>query len=635
MQDLRWILEALPVGVWVGKVPDGQVAYANPEFRRISGMDAVAESTMGDASTTYGVFDRQGRPYPVERLPFSRVVAHGDATMVDDMVIHRPDGRKVNLRSFGYPVFDAERKLTHVVVAVIDITKEVKAEVEREATEARLSFAVNHAPIAIWSADRDGVIKVSEGAGLAALGVRSGDLVGMSIFDLYKDHPIIPGYVRRGLRGESFWSTVQIGEAVYETWLTPVRDAAGVITGVAGLSNDVSEIRKLQAKVIQNDRVIALGTLAASVAHEINNPLTYMLGHARLLQDALGEISQVLSGPQASQHRALLDLVERMHRLLEPVSAGTERIATITRELRTFSRPEADESTIVDIRTVVRSVLQLVGKELETRARLVVELGETAPVRGQQAKFVQVILNLVVNAMQALPDNRPEDNEVTVRSRNEGDKVVIEVGDSGPGVAAKDRERIFEPFVSTKDIGQGTGLGLFVCRNIVRGFSGDVAVGDRSGGGAVFRVTLPASTGAPETALDRVASVSSSHASGHVLIIDDEPMVARALGQQLASAGYRVTTEQDAEGAVDLLARDEGTIDLVFCDLMMKRMTGMDLSEALKIRNPAALAKMVFMTGGAFTPRARAFMDDHPDQVVDKPFDVVAEADRRLRRLRE
>ena len=522
-----------------------------------------------------------------------------------------------------------------MVVAILDITKEVKAEVERDATEARLALAVNHAPIAIWTADRDGVIGVSEGAGLASLGVKSGQLVGMSIFDLYKDHPTISQYVRRGLAGESFWYTVQVGEAVFDTWITPIRDAAGIVTGVAGLSNDVSEVRKLQASVIQSDRVIALGTLAASVAHEINNPLTYMLGHAQLLDDALGQADQILASSESSQREPLQELTRRMRQLLEPIRTGTERIGTITRELRTFSRPEAEGTTIVDVRAAVTSVLQLVGKDLETRARLVVELGETAPVRGHQARFVQVILNLVVNAMQAIPDDRPEDNEIAVRTRNENDKVVVEVSDTGPGVPAKDRDRIFDPFVSTKDIGQGTGLGLFVCRNIVRGFAGDVTVGDRPGGGAVFFVTLPAASGSPETVPDSVVPVPKPQASGHVLIIDDEPMVARAFGQQLARAGYRVTIEQDAERALDALAADIGChrSRLLRSDDEAHDRNGP--VGGLESSQPGVLAKVVFMTGGAFTPRARAFLDQHPDQVVEKPFNVVSETANRLRRLRE
>jgi PAS domain S-box-containing protein len=580
------------------------------------------------------LFDRQGRPYPLERLPFFRVVAGREYAVTDDMVVHHDDGRKLNLRAFGYPVFDAEKNLTHVVVVVIEITKEVKAEVERQATEARLALAVNHAPIVIWATDLEGIIQLSEGAGLAGLGVKSGELVGHSVFDLYKDHPTIAGYLRRGLAGESLWYSVDVGETVYDTWLTPLRDAAGVITGAAALSRDVTEVRKLQASVIQSDRVIALGTLAASVAHEINNPLTYMLGHTQLLGDALVEADRILSGRGAPEDSRLRDLVHRMSSLLEPVRSGIERIGAITGELRTFSRPEAGALTLVDIRSVVKSVLQLVGKDLEARAGLVVDLGETVPVRGQQAKLVQVVLNLVVNAMHAIPDGRAQDNEIVVRTRNEGEAVVIEISDTGPGIPPGDRDRIFEPFVSTKAIGEGTGLGLFVCRNVARGFSGDVTVGDRPGGGAVFRVVLPAASGAPVLDSGQPVSPTVERASGRVLIVDDEPMISNVLGEQLVGAGYHVTIEHDAERTLETLAQGDQAVDLVFCDLMMKHLTGMDLWEALTRRKPAALTKVVFMTGGAFTPRARAFIEAHPDQVVEKPFDVVAEADRRLRLLR-
>jgi PAS domain S-box-containing protein len=274
---LRWILEKLPVGVWVAKVPSGEVAYANPEFKRIMGMDAVATSRITDAPATYGIIDSAGHPYPVERLPFSRVVTTGAPATVDDLVIHRPDGRKISVRAFAYPVHDAAGTLTHVIIAFIDITKELMAIADREQTESRLAFTINHAPIALWTADAKGTVLLSEGAGLASMGVRSGELVGKNLFDLYRDHPSIAGYLRRGLAGESFSYPVQVGDASYDSWIAPLRDAAGAVTGVIGLSRDVTEIRKLQTNAIQNDRVIALGTLAASLAHEINNPLTYML----------------------------------------------------------------------------------------------------------------------------------------------------------------------------------------------------------------------------------------------------------------------------------------------------------------------------------------------------------------------
>src|SRR5262245_7232355 len=231
MVDSRWILERLPVGVWVGQVPGGEVTYANPEFQSILGMAAVPGASIHAAPVTYGIFDRTGSPFPVDKLPFCRVVATRQATMVDDIVIHRSDGRKVNVRAFAYPVFSGD-ELTHVVIAFVDITAQVKAEVEREETEARLALAVHYAPIVIWSADVNGTVTLSQGAGLSSIGVKSGDLVGHNLFEVYRDHPSIAGYLRRGLAGESFWYTVGVGEAIYDTWMTPLRNAAGEIVGV-------------------------------------------------------------------------------------------------------------------------------------------------------------------------------------------------------------------------------------------------------------------------------------------------------------------------------------------------------------------------------------------------------------------
>lgn len=643
MLDLRWILETLPVGVWVARVPTGEVTYANPEFRAILGMDAVEQSQITDAPATYGIFDFAGNLYPVEKLPFSRVVSTGRPATVDDLVIHRPDGGKVNIRAFAYPKFDGEGPenrevpevtMTHVVVAFIDITAEVKAEVEREKMESRLAFAINHAPVAVWGADINGVVTLSEGAGLEALGVKSGQLVGKSLFELYGDHPTIPGYIRRGLLGESFRYTVEVGKTTYDTWLTPIRDASGSIVGVAGVSHDVSEIRALQARVIQNDRAIALGTLAASVAHEINNPLTYMLGQQELLSDMLEQLGAVVHSLPEPVREQYQRLEAKILKALEPVRTGTERIASITRELQTFNRPAAQRSGLVDVRAVVDSVLKLVRKELEARARLETDLQPTAPVLGDSTRLLQVVMNLVVNAMQALAGTSSHDAGIWIRTGNEGSTVVIEVADNGPGVPLEDRDHIFEPFVTTKGVGEGTGLGLFVCRNIVMDFTGKVSVGDRPGGGALFRVELPAATFA-QPAQHPERTPRAAPLAAHVYIVEDEFLVGDLLARQLMRAGYTTTVEQDPVRALETIATIGNSFDLIYCDMMMKGMSGMELAEALADRAPDQLKKVVFMTGGAFTPRGQAFREAHPEQCVDKPFDILVETSIRLSRLRQ
>jgi signal transduction histidine kinase len=627
MDDVRWILDDLPFAVWVGNVPDGSAAYVNKAFERVLLMTPVASSQIDDVPQTYGVVGRDHKPYPADKLPFSRAVAERVPVVVDDMILRRPSG-DIAIRAFGSPVFRADGSISHVIVAFFDVTTEISAQRERAVAQERLGFVCNHAPIALWATDLDGKVTLSEGAGLASLGVKPGQLVGQNLFELYSGHPSLPGYIRRGLAGESFWYTAQDGEAVFESWLAPLRDDTGKMIGIAGFSNDVSAIRKLQNTVIQKDRINAMGTLAASVAHEINNPLTYVLAHGDEVNAELEVLEGLLSTIEGPQLPAIRASLARVREELAPVRSGTAQIATITRDLRTFNRPDDATLAPVDIRTVIDAVLKLVRKEVEARASLLLQLEPTPPVTGNQARLVQVVLNLIVNALQALPLEPSSRREISVRTYTEGVCVVIEVGDSGPGIPLADRERIFDPFFTTKEIGNGTGLGLFVCRNIVRGLSGEVVVADGPAGGAVFRVTLPADRSAHMSTPMRGPSRAST-VGRHIVLIDDDAMVLRALSAQLKRAGFRVTALGDGESGLALLLVAED-VDLAYCDLMMKGMTGMEVAAELTARAPEKARKLVFMTGGAFSPSGQEFLAQHSDRAVDKPFDIVVETRRRL-----
>ena len=205
-------------------------------------------------------------------------------------------------------------------------------------------------------------------------------------------------------------------------------------------------------------------------------------------------------------------------------------------------------------------------------------------------------------------------------------------GTAAPGFSPQDRERIFEPFVTTKDIGAGTGLGLFVCRNVVEAVHGRITVGAAPGGGALFRIVLPAAagkTGASTRAPAAHAGGKSKERRLRVLIVDDEAMVASALAARLSREHFEVRTVLDARRAVDILLADD-EVDLAYCDVMMKDFTGIDLHEALSRRAPQRLSKVVFMTAGAFTAEAREFLEHRRATHVQKPFDIAADARRRM-----
>ncbi len=626
--DARRILDGLPIAVWIGRVPDGAAVYANAASDEVLGRVAAADADISAAPEVYGIVDLEGRPFPVEQLPFSRVLATNAPALVEGLAIQRPDGRRVAVRAWASPVRDASGAMTHVAIAFLDITREREAESEREKVAERLAFAIAHAPIVFWTADRDGVVTLSEGAGLAGLGVRSGELVGKSIFELYADHPQVLAHVRRSLAGESHFYVSDVGPVTYETYLTPTRDPDGEINGVAGVSHEVTELRRLQVAAIDSDRIRALGTLAASVAHEINNPLTYVLSSLELARRALHGLEQEAERGEVPPER-LRAALTRVRALLEPVGNGTERIATITRDLRTFTRDETTRGA-VDVRAALDVVLGLVRKELEAAAELVVETdADTPPVRANEGRVVQVLLNLLTNAMHAVLEAPPDrKRRIEVRVAPRGDAVVIEIGDSGPGVPRDQVERIFEPFVTTKPIGEGSGLGLFVSRNIVRGFGGELSVRDRPGGGALFRVELAPIRGDVVEAAPAIHRLTPSNAR-QILVVEDEPVLLRIFKTLLERAGYEVLTAVDGAAALELLT-SERRIDLTFCDLMMAGTTGMDVAAALEERAPDRLRRLVFMTGGAFTPAGEQFLRRTAIDVVHKPFDIVLEASRRL-----
>ncbi|MEO8177714.1 MAG: ATP-binding protein [Deltaproteobacteria bacterium] len=629
MQDLTKLIGQLPIGVWVAAVPSGTAVFTNLAFQAIVGVSAAEGSRIEDAPATYGIFDRYGNPYPAEDLPFSRVARTGQPVVVDDLVIHRADRARVNVRAFAHPLFSETGELSHVSVVFIDITREVQAELERDQAAARVSFAVEHAPIVIWSTDAAGIITLSHGAGLESLGVKSGALIGQNVFDLYAGHPAVGGYIRRGLAGESLQYVVDLGSAAFDTWLTPIHDAGGRVVGVTGLSHDIRELRRLQGVSAQTDRIAALGTLAASVAHEINNPLTYILSYAEQIDLEFDQLEQLCESPSQTSAAQMRALLVTLREDFQTLRLGSERIATITRELRTFNHPDDRAIGPVDARAAVLSVLQLVGTELDARARLSLDLRETAPISGHPSRLVQVILNLVMNALQSLPLAAASENEIRIVTATRRDQIVIEVSDSGPGVPAADRDRIFEPFVTSKPIGEGTGLGLFVCRNIVRGYGGEVSVHDRAGGGALFRVMLPSTAASAQACLGPRTDAPRPAVGAHVLIIDDDAQIANALSGQLKRAGYRASACTSGVAGLHSVL-DSEDIDLVFCDLMMNGVTGMDLYARVHERAPGKLPKLVFMTGGACSPGAREFVLSHPEVVVEKPFDLLAETRTRL-----
>jgi PAS domain S-box-containing protein len=391
----------------------------------------------------------------------------------------------------------------------------------------------------------------------------------------------------------------------------PMIGPEGGVVGLSGSLADVSERKKLEAQLLVSDRMASMGTLVAGVAHEINNPLASMMLNLDYIARELSVLGDK-GGPEARGR------VDKLADPLRAVSEGAERVRDIVKNLRIFSRGD-ERRRPVELHHVLDSTLRMASNEVRHRARIVKSYGRVPVVEANEASLGQVFLNLLVNAAHAIPDGNVEGNRIEIRTfSDEKGRAVVEIFDTGAGIAAEHLDRIFDPFFTTKPVGVGTGLGLSICHRLVSGLGGEISVESQVGAGTTFRVALPGTARKPPEERAPLPVVTPAR-RGTVLVVDDEPVVGAAVKRMLAPL-HDVTHVSSGEEALGRLAAGEN-FDVILCDLMMPRMTGMQLYDELRRTSPDVAQRIVFITGGAFTPRAKSFLETVPNLVLDKPFE--------------
>ncbi len=364
-----------------------------------------------------------------------------------------------------------------------------------------------------------------------------------------------------------------------------------------------NELTSAYEKLAISERMVSVGTLAAGIAHEINNPLAFVLSNLEYVQTSIRSL-------ESAKLDDALDAIG-------DATSGATRVRDIVRDLNTFSRGAHDQVEPVDLTLTLETSIRMAANELRHRAHVERELGPVPLVMGHAGKVAQLFLNLLVNAAQSIPEGNASENVVRVVTRTDDDgRAVVEIHDTGAGIPREILPRILDPFFTTKPVGQGIGLGLSICHGIVRAMEGELQIESEVGKGSVFRVLLPPSASALSSL--RPASLVQTSGRARVLVIDDEPMfgkgVARLLGEE-----HEVVLETVVKEALSRLSAGE-RFDVILCDMMMPDASGIEFYGRVRAIDTKLVSRIVFTTGGAFTDAAREFLDRVKNPRVAKPF---------------
>jgi signal transduction histidine kinase len=372
----------------------------------------------------------------------------------------------------------------------------------------------------------------------------------------------------------------------------------------AEIEKNVETLKNTQAQLIQSEKLSAVGEFVAGVAHELNNPLAAVVGFSEMLKDNDAD----------TKNRRYLDMIYK----------SAQRCQKIVQSLLSFARRHQPERKPMSVNVMVEAVLEMLNYQLRTsNIEVVTQLDPTLPVvlaDGHQIQ--QVVLNIVNNARQAI-ENHQSGGQIKIVTETAGENVRIIVRDNGPGISPENLCRIFNPFFTTKQVGQGTGLGLSLCYGIIKEHGGSITPSSNPGEGATFTIELPIlhlNGDAIEAGhATEFKSFNANEGAGKkILVIDDEESILQMLRERLTQSGYSVDTASDGENALHQMGQKN--YDVTFCDWKMPGLDGRQVYEKLRAANPDRCRRVVFFSGDVVNEQMRAFLEQEKRLCLAKPF---------------
>ena len=605
-ERFRAIVEAVPIPIAISRIEDGSLILVNGPCSQVF---ALPRDDLEGRRTA----DFYAEPAQRERI-LKRLEQRG-AVQNAELRLKRGDGRTFwALMSIRPMTYHGEPAL---LSAIIDISDFKHSEAALRDSEVLKSAIIENAVGAIVAINRAGQIIEFNPEAEQCFGYSRTDVLGSQMAEL-----LIPPHLRAAhYRGfESYLESgdgPMIGRRVELTGLradghefpieiTITRAVVGDSEMFVAFIVDMTEKRATEAEIArqrealhQSEKLAALGTLLAGVAHELNNPLAIVVGRAFMLASSATDETVVSNA--------------------EKIRQAAERCARIVKTFLAMARHRPPEHQSIRVNEMVGEVLELLdyglrSNDVEVDFRPAADLPE---LMADPDQLGQVVMNLVVNAQHALADVAgPRRLNIRTRHIESRHEVEILVADNGPGVPAEIRSRIFDPFYTTKPSGGGTGVGLSVSLAAVRSHHGVLSLQETPGGGATFVMTLPLGSGA-ENVHDAAPEVEGTQPC-RVLVVDDEPEIAQVLVDILEADGHRTAVAESGRQALRLL--NESDYDLILSDLRMPDLDGMGLYKELKSMDRQLTERLIFVTGDTLSTGIESFLETANCPTIEKPF---------------
>jgi PAS domain S-box-containing protein len=531
----------------------------------------------------------------------------------------KKDGTSIFAETSGFPLKNERGDITGFRGVVRDITKRLQMEETLRRSEERYRTLLEEMEEPYYEVDLAGNYTFFNDALCRKLGYSREEMkrITYKVYTVPEDIKIVfqaYNQVYRTGTPIKWFPSEQIrkdrARVFAETSVFPLRNKEGKIIGFRGVSRDITERKKAEEEKKQMEqkaqfasRLASVGELASGVAHEINNPLTGVIGYAHLLL-------------------ARKDLSRDVRRDLEIINEGAQRVAGIVKKLLAFARQTKPEQRYVNINELIRNTLDLRAYELSaSNIKVALQLTRDLPVTiADPGQLQQVFLNLIINAETEMKITHDK-GRLSIKTEKINNILRITFKDTGPGIARENLETIFDPFFTTREVGQGTGLGLSVCHGIVTEHNGKIWAESEPGKGATFIIELPLVTEEgqfepPEPVIEEAPRV----AKARILVVDDEPVIRQFVSQVLGEQGHTVETVDNAASALKMVKSKR--YRLILLDIKMPGMSGVELYKQFQKIAPSLTKRVVFITGDVMGKRTMAFLDKTKTPYMMKPFDA-------------